>query len=205
MAPAVPIIIISVIVALTVKEEKPPVVEKPGSHIVLIPGADGKAGAVVIRSAGGETVLDRPYASADVTANGAITPSQASAATVRERFGAALDAQPPRPVSFIVYFITDSDELTPESRKTFDQIKTELAKRPVPDIVVIGHTDRVGAVEYNDRLSLVRARAVRGALVAAGIAAERIQEAGRGEREPLVPTADEVAEPRNRRVEINVR
>src|SRR5262249_59307070 len=126
-------------------------------------------------------------------------------AAVRERFGAALDAQPPRPVSFTVYFITNSDELTPESRKTFDQVKTELAKRPVPDIVVIGHTDRVGAVEYNDKLSLVRARAVRTALVAAGIAAERIQEAGRGEREPLVPTADEVAQPRNRRCEINVR
>jgi outer membrane protein OmpA-like peptidoglycan-associated protein len=38
-----------------------------------------------------------------------------------------------------------------------------------------------------------------------GIAADRIRVAGRGEREPLVPTADEVAEARNRRVEINVR
>jgi len=41
--------------------------------------------------------------------------------------------------------------------------------------------------------------------VKAGVAADRISVAGRGEREPLVPTADEVAEPRNRRVEINVR
>jgi outer membrane protein OmpA-like peptidoglycan-associated protein len=42
-------------------------------------------------------------------------------------------------------------------------------------------------------------------LVKLGIAESRIQIAGRGEREPLVPTADEVSEPRNRRVEVSVR
>jgi outer membrane protein OmpA-like peptidoglycan-associated protein len=203
--PAVPIVVISVLVALTGKEEKPPVAEAPGTRVVLIPGADGETGAVVVRSAGGETVLDRPYAAADVGSKGTVALLEQDTASVRERFGAALDAQPPRPVSFTVYFLIGSDELTPESRQTFGEIKAELARRPVPDIVVIGHTDRVGTVEYNDKLSLVRARTVRSALVAAGIAADRIQEAGRGEREPVVPTADDVAEPRNRRVEINVR
>ena len=203
MHPAIPIVIIGAIVALTGKE--PPVAEGPRNHVVLIPGADGQTGSVTIRSGGGETVLDRPYAGADVSSKGAVALVQEDAGKVRSRFGAALDAQPPRPVSFIVYFLTGSDELTPESRQTFDQIKAELARRPVPDIIVIGHTDRVGTVEYNDKLSLVRARTVRAALAAAGIATERIQEAGRGEREPVVATADEVAEPRNRRVEINVR
>ena len=204
MAAVVPIVIIAIIVALTGKEEEP-VAEAPGNRVVLIPGADGRTGAVVIRSAGGETVLDRPYAAADVSGKGAVALLQQDAGSVRERFGAALDAQPARPVSFTVYFVTNSDELTPESRQTFDKIKAELAQRSVPDIVVIGHTDRVGAVDYNDKLSLVRARTVHSALVAAGIPANRIQEAGRGEREPVVPTADDVAEPRNRRVEINVR
>ena len=198
MHPAVPIIVISAIVALTGKENT-------REHIVLIPGPDGRTGAVVIRTPTGETVLDRPYAGADVGDRGSVNLSQADAAKVRGRFGAALDAQPPRPVSFTVYFITDSDELTPESRPILEDIKAELTKRPVPDIVVIGHTDRVGTLEYNDKLSLERARTVRAALVAAGIPADRIQEAGRGEREPLVPTADGVREPKNRRVEINVR
>ena len=199
MHPAIPIIIISAIVALTGKDET------QREHVVLIPGPDGRTGAVVIKSATGEAVLDRPYAGADVGSKGTVTVGQGDAGKVRERFGAALDAQPPRPVSFLVYFVTNSDELTPESRQTFEQIKSELVKRPVPDIIVIGHTDRVGTLEFNDKLSLARARAVRAALVAAGIAADRIQEAGRGEREPLVPTADEVEEPKNRRVEINVR
>ena len=198
MHPAIPIAIIAAIVALTGKEEN-------RERIVLIPGADGRAGAVVIKTASGETVLDQAYAGADVGNKGTITRVEVDAGKVRERFGAALDAQPARPVSFMVYFITDSDELTPESRKSFDEIKGELAKRPVPDVIVIGHTDRVGTLEYNDKLSLARARAVSAALVAAGIPEDSIQVAGRGEREPLVSTADGVEEPRNRRVEINVR
>jgi outer membrane protein OmpA-like peptidoglycan-associated protein len=72
-------------------------------------------------------------------------------------------------------------------------------------VVVIGHTDRVGNDQYNDRLSLQRAERVRGELVRLGIPESRIRTAGRGEREPLVATDDEVPEPRNRRVEINVR
>ena len=81
----------------------------------------------------------------------------------------------------------------------------ELKRRAVPDIVVIGHTDTIGALEWNDKLSLARAERVREALIAQGLPATRITAAGRGEREPLVTTADNVAEPRNRRVEVNVR
>ena len=84
-------------------------------------------------------------------------------------------------------------------------LRAEIARRPVPELVVIGHTDRVGRAEANDELSLRRAEAVRAMLVRAGIPAAQIETAGRGEREPLLPTADEVAEPLNRRVEINVR
>jgi outer membrane protein OmpA-like peptidoglycan-associated protein len=72
------------------------------------------------------------------------------------------------------------------------------------EISVIGHTDRVGKLEANDALSLKRAEAVGEQLKAAGILAP-MEFAGRGEREPLIPTADEVPEPANRRVEINLR
>jgi len=72
-------------------------------------------------------------------------------------------------------------------------------------VVVIGHTDRVGNDQFNDKLSLQRAERVRGELVKLGISGSRIQVAGRGERELLVLTPDDVAEARNRRVEINVR
>jgi outer membrane protein OmpA-like peptidoglycan-associated protein len=81
----------------------------------------------------------------------------------------------------------------------------ELRRRPAADIVVIGHTDRVGAEEGNDELSLQRAERVKSDLASQGIPPERIRAAGRGEREPVVATEDNVDEPRNRRVEISVR
>jgi outer membrane protein OmpA-like peptidoglycan-associated protein len=105
----------------------------------------------------------------------------------------------------LVYFVSGRDELTPDSGPILEQVKAELARRPAPEIAVIGHTDRVGKLETNDALSLKRAQFVRDALVGAGIDASQMEVSGRGEREPLVPTADEVAEPKNRRVEINVR
>lgn len=179
--------------------------EAPADRVVLLPQADGTPSAVVVKSARGETVLDRPYAVADVGRQGSLATTQTDAAAVGARYGAVLAAQPPRPVSYTVYFRTGSDELTAESQAAFDQVKAELARRPAPEIVVIGHTDRVGSVADNDALSVRRAGFVRAALLAAGIGTAQIEATGRGEREPLVPTADEVAEARNRRVEINVR
>ena len=61
------------------------------------------------------------------------------------------------------------------------------------EILVVGHTDRQGTVEANDALSLKRAQAIVDLLTAQGFARELITARGRGEREPLVPTADEVA------------
>jgi outer membrane protein OmpA-like peptidoglycan-associated protein len=63
----------------------------------------------------------------------------------------------------------------------------------------------VGSDDYNDTLSRQRAEVARQALVYRGLAAEQAVTVGRGKREPVVPTADGVAEARNRRVEILVR
>jgi outer membrane protein OmpA-like peptidoglycan-associated protein len=73
------------------------------------------------------------------------------------------------------------------------------------EILVVGHTDRVGSVEANDKLSQQRADAIAALLRSAGLPAELVTAVGRGERQPLVPTPDEVAEPRNRRAEIIIR
>ena len=108
-------------------------------------------------------------------------------------------------MSYTLNFLEGSDEYTTESRQTVETVLRELAKRPAAEIAVIGHTDRVGAVEYNDKLSLQRAERVRADFLKRGVSERSISVAGRGEREPLVATADEVAEARNRRVEINIR
>jgi outer membrane protein OmpA-like peptidoglycan-associated protein len=172
---------------------------------VLMPDQEGKSGALTVESGGQQAVLDRPYASARVTEPGRVAAGAVTEQEARQAFGAALEARPARPTSFILHFLEGRDELTPDSRQLLGRIVDEIARRPAPEIVVIGHTDRVGAVPFNDALSLRRAERVRDELVKVGIAADRIRVEGRGEREPLVPTPDEVAEPRNRRVEINVR
>lgn len=187
------------------KPAPPPSPPAPADRIVLLPNADGSPSAVVLKTAAGERVIDRPYDAVSINQGGVITPTRESPESVRARYGSALNAQPKRPVSYTVYFVSGKNEITPESQAVIDKMKTELKTRSAPEISVIGHTDRVGKLESNDALSLKRAEVLVKILIAGGIAAESIEAAGRGEREPLVPTADEVAEPRNRRVEINVR
>lgn len=176
----------------------------PTEQITLLPNQDGKASAVIITTAGKETVLDKPYQTAAVDSRGAVATSGDDAA-IKSRYGALLDTLPQRAAVFIVYFITDTDNLTAESAAQLAQIKSQLASRPAPEIIVIGHTDTVAKREYNDALSLRRAATVKQILVEAGIAEDQIVVQARGERELLVPTADGVDEPRNRRVEIRVR
>ncbi len=172
---------------------------------VLLPGKDGKTGALVVDSDGKQQTLNTPYAAARVKNVGSVDGTTSSEAEVKQDFGPALEAQPKRPVSFYLYFLRDTDEFAPESKALVNQIFAEIARRPAPEIVIIGHTDRVGNAQYNDALSLRRAERCRDELIKLGIPKVRITVAGRGFREPEVPTADQVSEPRNRRVEISVR
>lgn len=174
-------------------------------RVILLPSADGTPSGVVVRDQSGEVLLSQPYA-ATVRRAGSVSGYQATAAEVNERFADALAALPPRATSYTVYFAAgSSDTLTPESLIELDKVKVDLAARPAGEIRVIGHTDRVGSGQSNDAFSLKRAAAVRELLIAAGVKAAVIETAGRGEREPLVATEDEVAEAKNRRVEISVR
>jgi outer membrane protein OmpA-like peptidoglycan-associated protein len=173
--------------------------------VVVLPSADGHIGTVIVERGREKAVLHDAYAASRIVEGGTPSVERLTSGEVRVEFAAVLMALPGRPKSFLVYFQEATDEFTDESRVEFNRIMAELRERGAPDVVVIGHTDRVGNVPYNDRLSLQRAERVRGELVRLGIPEPRIRIAGRGEREPLVATDDEIAEPRNRRVEINVR
>lgn len=181
-------------------------IERVGDELVVVlPSADGHVGMVVVERKGERAVLNQAYAASRIVDGSPPQAQQLSTDEVRAGFASALAALPDRPMSFLVYFQEATDELTPESSVEFEKILAELRERGAPDVVVIGHTDRLAADDYNDRLSLQRAQRVRDELARLGIPPDRIQAAGRGEREPLIPTADGIAEPRNRRVEINVR
>jgi outer membrane protein OmpA-like peptidoglycan-associated protein len=177
---------------------------KPQGTVVLLPDAQGKDTAVTVKQAEGELLLDKPYAAAQLTNRGPLK-ATVSADQVQAQFGDALAARPLAPAQFTLYFIEGKDEFTDDSKRAIDSVLAEIARRPVPDVLVIGHTDTVGTDAFNDVLSKQRGEVVRKALLARGIQIENVVVVGRGKREPIVPTADNVAEPRNRRVEILVR
>lgn len=174
--------------------------------VVLLPKANGSAGAVVVGgTGGGKVVLSKPYAAARMEGPGRIQPFTYDSSRVKEIFGVALAALPGRPASFLLYFLEGKDEFTRNSENEVARIFAEISARPDPEVSIIGHTDAIGTMRYNDQLSLQRAQRVRDELVRRGIPTDRIEVSGRGKREPLVRTPEGVAEPRNRRVEINVR
>ena len=178
---------------------------QPPATVVLLPGENGKTGAVVVSDGNTQTVLNTPYATARSGGGEPIEQHTASETEVTKEFGTTLASLPPRPTKYTLYFISGTDRFTNETKNEVQQILAEVAQRPAAEVVVIGHTDRVGSQLDNDKLSLQRARRVKSLLIPLGIPADRIVIAGRGEREPIVPTADNVDEPKNRRVEINVR
>ena len=177
-------------------------------QITILPKEDGSIGGVVVRQDGQdgvEVLLDKPYATALVQGPGLVTESTYDAELATRDFETVLSALPERPAHFLLFFLEDSDEMTPESDEEVGKIFAEMSSRPAPDILVIGHTDAVGTTQHNDKLSLQRAERVRDELIRLGMPEDSIAVEGRGKREPLVNTADGVAEQRNRRVEIEVR
>jgi outer membrane protein OmpA-like peptidoglycan-associated protein len=120
-------------------------------------------------------------------------------------FGKALDALPEPPIRFLLYFISGTPELTADSKRQIPEILRAIEARRSTNIAIVGHTDRVGSREKNQKLGLDRAISVRNILVSSGIDPSGIGVVSHGEDNPLVETEDNIEEPRNRRVEITVR
>lgn len=174
--------------------------------VVVLPKAEGPVGGVVVRSAGNDAVvLDKPYAAARIEGAGRVQPFTYDAGLAKKEFGGTLTALPARPMTFLVYFLEGKDTLTPDSERQVERILAGITGRPDPEISVIGHTDAVGTMRYNDQLSLQRAQRVREDLTRRGVPGKYIAIAGRGKREPVVRNAADTPEPMNRRVEIIVR
>lgn len=111
-------------------------------------------------------------------------------------------AAPPVPRNYIVFFDWDSDAITTQASGILDSAAANAQKVGPVRIQLSGHADRSGTVRYNQGLSQRRADNVKAALVQRGVSAGEISVQALGETQPLVPTADGVREPQNRRVEI---
>jgi outer membrane protein OmpA-like peptidoglycan-associated protein len=128
-------------------------------------------------------------------------------AGIQVKFGAPAAPPPPPPMaaattSFMVFFDWDRSNLSQQALTTIGQAAAAYKTKGSARITATGHTDKSGPESYNMALSLRRANAVKDALVRNGVPATAISVVGKGETQPLVPTADGVREPQNRRVEI---
>ena len=179
---------------------------RPGQDVVvLLPDADKTVGAAGVSNAQGAVDLDEEREAALVSANRAPVLTKFSDADVKRLFSDALSALPPAPRRFTLFFRFESDELTDQSQALIAEVLAAASAHAVQDVIVIGHTDTMGTQQANYALGLKRALMVRNLLIASGLNSTAIETTSVGELDPLVKTADETPEPRNRRVEVAVR
>jgi peptidoglycan-associated lipoprotein len=174
------------------------------SYVVLMDNADGTVGKLAVSNTKGEVLLSEVRSAVDLDA-GASTSYKVDETRINRDFGAALAAQPPLPVSFMLYYKLGGTVLTTESQALIPAILEAARSRPAPDVSVIGHTDTVGTIEANEQLGLQRAQSVAEIIRSAGLQVHDLTIASHGERNLLVTTPDNTPEPKNRRVEITVR
>jgi len=137
---------------------------------------------------------------------------------VRYAFGAAPPPPPPTPApvaapapapaparTYLVFFDWDKADLTDRAKQIVAEAAQASTRVQYTRIDVNGYTDRSGSAQYNQKLSVKRAENVAAELVRDGVPKNVIDIQGFGETHPLVPTAEGVREPQNRRVEIIIK
>ncbi len=181
-------------------------VDRVRTSVVLLPDENGHVGAVLVSSAQGAQRIDSAYAMTTVGADHATMPAitHTSQAAVQQTYGAVLGAQPSPPATFTLYFELGKTTLTKASRLELPALFAAAHARKPTEISIHGHSDSIGTDEWNYRLSELRAKSVERILRRHDSTLGTVDVKFLGDREPLVPSPDNVPEPRNRRAEILV-
>jgi outer membrane protein OmpA-like peptidoglycan-associated protein len=103
-----------------------------------------------------------------------------------------------------ITFASSQSDIRPDFYATLNSVSKVLQEYDQTAVVVQGHTDSTGSDSYNDQLSVRRAEAVGNYLASQGIAAQRIDAQGYGERQPIASNNTEQGKAQNRRVEIQL-
>jgi len=98
----------------------------------------------------------------------------------------------------------DSDQIRSAAAANLRSLAANLGKYPDTDVLIVGHTDSMGADEYNRRLSQQRAEAAQRFLTSEGVASNRLRTSGRGEIEPIATNESEAGRQANRRIELAI-
>lgn len=173
------------------------------SLVILLPDADGGVGRIEVTNPSGSATLSR--AREAVAFDELDRTFIADDLQIQQADQPTLDAEPQAPQGFTVQFRSGSTRLEPESEAAWAATVEALSARSIPEVTIAAHADRAGSETFNLALSERRAKAIRDALVEAGLDAALLETVWYGETRPVVPTEDGVAERLNRRAEIRVR
>lgn len=179
---------------------------RPKATVVLLPDPGGHVGHVTVTSPQGTQNLEQAGQGVEVAQDQAPAPPKLMPdAWIQTTFGPAMAAQPPAPIHFTLQFDTGSSSLTEASRPTVALVLAAIKERSSLDVGVVGHTDTAGSDVLNNQLARQRAEAVAKLLRDAGVDPAILEVTSHGKAFPLIPTGDNVPEPRNRRVEVTIR
>jgi len=137
----------------------------------------------------GMTIVEKSAMAQDIVANAAVFSND-----IRTTGHAAI---------YGILFDTGKADIKPESAQAIGEVAKLLKADAALKVFVVGHTDGVGGVDANLKLSQARAEAVVQALVREhGIAAARLKSFGNGPFAPVAPNDAEEGRAKNRRVEL---
>lgn len=184
----------------------PPPPKLAKTTVVLMPDEDGNVGAVSVSTEAGTQRIDQAYNFATVEGVKG-RPSDMTAlgeASVTKTYEHLIQAQPPKPKTFILNFVLDKNVLTEESKAMIPAVLQAIRERKPTEITIFGHADAVGTEQRNIRLSADRANAIAALLRKTDPSLDRIDVQYFGDKAPLVPTEAGKPQPKNRRAEIMV-
>lgn len=175
--------------------------------VVLLSDPDGQVGHLIVTNDAGSVTMNQPAQATHVTGRQSSPgkPETLTEQQIADQFSVVLATVPNQPEHFLLYFQKGATTLTAESEAVLPRILQSISEKNSRAISVIGHSDTDGDRDFNLLLSRERAQAVSAILTRQGVKPENIICTSHGEENPLVKTADNVSEPKNRRVEVVIK
>ncbi len=174
-------------------------------NVTLLPEEGGRVGVIeFVDSSGKEHLISKAWETLAIDKSGKADSKLLDEKTVMQKYGNTIAAMPPKPLSFMIFFGSESADISSESKKELELAIEEIKSKKASLVMCAGHTDSLGEKEYNRALSLRRANSVVKYLIAHGVDKNIIEARHYGDANPLVKTTSG-ASAKNRRVEIIVK
>lgn len=178
----------------------------PKTELILLDNNSTK-NSIIVQKGEEKRVIDKPYDYVTINnlSGGISETKQASKEDIEKKYGSIIHKKFVPPTSLLYYFQTGQTTLTQQSKKDLEKLIPQIKQHYPCNVTIIGHSDRQGDDEINMKLSLKRAQSIYEWLIKQDVKINSLDIKSYGEKDPIIPTADGVAEPKNRRVEVLIR